>query len=90
MLLKTFGLTWRQHDVVCLYATGKTLNEIGQILKISERTVRYHLNEARSRMNVFNNPQIRKKIAELNYEIYCIQYVKRRLTPIRNSLSLSK
>ncbi len=46
------GLSGREKDILKWAAIGKTSWEISSILKISERTVNFHLNNAASKLNV--------------------------------------
>ena len=46
------GLSSREKDILRWAAIGKTSWEIGTIVKISERTVNFHLNNAASELNV--------------------------------------
>lgn len=48
------GLTARERDVLALVATGRTNTMIGNILGITERTVRKHLTNAFSKLEISN------------------------------------
>lgn len=45
-------LTTRESECLRWVASGKTDNEVGQILKISPRTVRFHINNAKTKLGV--------------------------------------
>ena len=47
-------LSLRQSECVSWIAAGKTAAEIGIILSISQRTVRYHLDLAREKLDASN------------------------------------
>lgn len=50
-------LTNRERDVLCWAAEGKTAWEIGTILSISERTVKFHLSNIYRKMGVSTRAQ---------------------------------
>ncbi|HEV3105763.1 MAG TPA: autoinducer binding domain-containing protein [Trinickia sp.] len=50
-------LTPREIEVLCWTGEGKTSFEIGQILKISERTVNFHVNNVLLKLNATNKVQ---------------------------------
>lgn len=50
-------LTNREREVLKWGMNGKTAWEIGKILFISERTVKFHLNNSYKKLNVVNRPQ---------------------------------
>ncbi|CAN7558022.1 autoinducer binding domain-containing protein [Trinickia sp. LjRoot230] len=50
-------LTPRECEVLCWTGEGKTANEIGQILNISERTVNFHVNNVLLKLNATNKVQ---------------------------------
>lgn len=50
-------LTPRECEVLCWTGEGKTANEIGQILNISERTVNFHVNNVLLKLNATNKIQ---------------------------------
>lgn len=51
-------LTKREQEVVQWIANGKTTWEIAQILSITERTVYFHANNAKDKLNVATRGQI--------------------------------
>jgi LuxR family transcriptional activator of conjugal transfer of Ti plasmids len=51
-------LTSRSRICVTWIARGKTVEETAEILNIHEATVRYHLNEARRRLNAISLPHL--------------------------------
>lgn len=50
-------LTKREKDVLCWAAEGKTAWEIGAILSISERTVKFHLSNIYRKLGVHTRAQ---------------------------------
>lgn len=50
-------LTGREKEVIQWTADGKTAWEIAKILQISERTVNFHANNAKSKFNVATKSQ---------------------------------
>ena len=52
---QTGGLSTRERACLMLAATGKTTSEIAEILPISERTVTYHLCNARQKLGATNS-----------------------------------
>jgi DNA-binding CsgD family transcriptional regulator len=57
-------LTQREADVLRWIAVGKTNWEIGRILRLSERTVKFHLSNAFSKLNAVNRAQAVLKARE--------------------------
>lgn len=53
----TVGLTTRESEVLKWASIGKTCWEIGKILRISERTVKFHLGNTFAKLNVVNRSQ---------------------------------
>lgn len=51
------GLTGRQTEVLALVAQGFTYKEVGMKLRLSERTVKYHMGEIVQRLHVKNREQ---------------------------------
>ena len=49
-------LTAREREVLKWIGEGKSSWEIGVILSISERTVKYHINNVKSKLNAVNRP----------------------------------
>ncbi|WP_372836283.1 autoinducer binding domain-containing protein [Pontibacterium sp.] len=62
-LQRTFGLTQRERESVKWLCDGKTYSEIGQILSISERTARFHITSARTKLDVRTNAQLIAKVS---------------------------
>ena len=54
---RTNDLTEREKEVLHWIAEGKTSREVGMILLIAERTVKFHLRNIYSKMNVLNRIQ---------------------------------
>ncbi len=50
-------LTTREREVLCWTGEGKTAYEIGQILRISERTVNFHVNNVLLKLAATNKVQ---------------------------------
>lgn len=50
------ALTGREREVLKWIGEGKSSWEIGVILSISERTVKYHINNVKSKLNAVNRP----------------------------------
>lgn len=50
------ALTEREREVLKWIGEGKSSWEIGVILSISERTVKYHINNIKSKLNAVNRP----------------------------------
>ena len=50
-------VTGREREVLHWAASGKTFEEIGVILGISQRTVEAHIYNAMKKLNVYNTPQ---------------------------------
>lgn len=48
-------LPYRQHEVLCMVAIGKTVKEIGLELKVSCKTIEYHIAQLRARLRIPNN-----------------------------------
>lgn len=59
------ALTDRQRDIIELVKRGKTNKEIGEILFISENTVKYHLKAIYSIMGVDSRHELKRKAAFL-------------------------
>jgi DNA-binding CsgD family transcriptional regulator len=57
-------LTLRETDVLRWIAAGKTNWEISQILRLSERTIKFHLNNAFGKLNAVNRAQAVVKARE--------------------------
>jgi len=53
----TVHLTERERDCLKWTADGKTAWEIGQILRIAERTAIFHINKATQKLNAVNKTQ---------------------------------
>lgn len=51
------GLSPRQVEVLTLVAQGLTYREVGEVLCIAERTVKYHMKEILSRLHLKNQAQ---------------------------------
>jgi LuxR family quorum-sensing system transcriptional regulator SolR len=51
------ALTVREREVLCWTGDGKTANEIGQILNITERTVNFHVNNVLLKLASVNKVQ---------------------------------
>lgn len=58
-------MTDREKEVLCWTAEGKTANEIGQILGVSERTVNFHINNIVAKLGASNKTQAAVKAAML-------------------------
>jgi two-component system NarL family response regulator len=52
------GLTPRQVEVLTLVARGLTYQEVGEVLCLSERTVKYHMGEILNRLHLENRAQM--------------------------------
>lgn len=52
------ALSPRQREVLNLLCQGYTYKEIGEIMDISERTVRYHVNEMITKLRIDNKSQL--------------------------------
>lgn len=52
------GLTQRQTQVLVLVAQGKTYKEIGDLLGLTERTVKYHMGEILIRLHLNNRAEV--------------------------------
>jgi len=59
------GLSKRERDCLMWAAVGKTASEIAEILPISERTVLYHLANARQKLGAANSRQAISKAVSL-------------------------
>ncbi len=60
-------LTTREREVLRWTAAGKTADEVGTILGISERTVTFHVTSTLAKLNVVNKTQAVAKAMLLNY-----------------------
>ena len=59
------ALTNREREVLRWACVGKTSWEIGRILSIKERTVKFHLNNTFNKLEVINRPQAVAKAVDL-------------------------
>ncbi len=59
--LKTFSLTSRQLDIIRLVQEGKTNKQIGELLFISENTVKYHLKQIYETLGVVSRTELRSQ-----------------------------
>ncbi|MNT93498.1 Regulatory protein SdiA [compost metagenome] len=57
------NLTNREQDSLKWSATGKTYSEIGEILSVDERTVKFHLGNAMRKLNAANKTEAVVKAA---------------------------
>lgn len=60
-LMAAFGLTQREAEVIWLVATGRSKAEAGDVLFISENTVRSHVKNAYAKMDVHNKRELAQK-----------------------------
>jgi LuxR family quorum-sensing system transcriptional regulator SolR len=58
-------LTGKERDVIKWVTEGKTAWEIGKILSVSERTVKFHLTNVYGKLNVSNRAQAVAKVSRL-------------------------
>jgi DNA-binding CsgD family transcriptional regulator len=58
-------MTLREKEVLRWTAEGKTANEIGQILAVSERTVNFHISNVVTKLGASNKTQAAVKAATL-------------------------
>lgn len=58
-------LTWREREILCWTAEGKTSYEIGEILTLSERTVNFHINNSVVKLGASNKTQAAVKATML-------------------------
>jgi DNA-binding NarL/FixJ family response regulator len=54
----TADLTTRQREILTLIAQGMTYEEMGKTLGLTERTIRYHMEEIIQRLHVENRSQV--------------------------------
>lgn len=52
------SLTARESEVLTLVAQGATYSQVGEVLHLSERTVRYHMSEILARLHLQNRAQV--------------------------------
>ncbi len=55
---ETVDLTARQREILTLVAQGMTYEEMGKTLCLSERTIRYHMEEIIQRLHLKNRSQV--------------------------------
>ena len=55
---ETADLTARQREILTLIVRGMTYEEMGKTLCLSERTIRYHMEEIIQRLHVENRSQV--------------------------------
>ncbi|ODS55199.1 MAG: DNA-binding response regulator [Agrobacterium sp. SCN 61-19] len=65
MLRKSFGLTYRESEVLLWIAKGKANRDIGEILGLSARTVNKHLEQIYSKLGVENRASAAVKAADV-------------------------
>lgn len=63
--LASYQLSVRELEIFKLYATGKQRNEIGQLLFISDNTVKTHLKNLFTKLNVNNRTQVIEKAYQM-------------------------
>lgn len=52
--LACLSLSKREKDILCWIAEGKSNGDVSVILKISERTVRFHINNIMKKLDAMN------------------------------------
>ncbi len=63
-------LSNRQQECLFLLVRGKTIKEIGRILKISPRTVEDHMNAIKSKMDCYTKSQLIEKAIDSGFLYY--------------------
>lgn len=63
-IVRHFGLSPKQAQVVGWAIQSKRNKEIGRLLKISERTVREHIDESRRRMDAIDRMALSYRVTE--------------------------
>lgn len=59
-------LSSREHECLKWWAAGKTVSEIGLILSLSERTIRFHLTNVKAKLGVVGKAQTVAKAVRLS------------------------
>ena len=63
--LAAAGLAERQGEVLQLVARGLTYKEVGQVLSISERTVRFHMTKIMDNLHLYNRAEVLAYVRKL-------------------------